>query len=146
MLHTALAVGSVANKNFLIQTRDIENPVTSALMAGDLKAFYKSEIARRETFGYPPFMTIVKLIHTSRKDDFENIGNFAKNALAEYSPNIRRRKLGKLFVTSIVLKLPKSSWDSGTLIKDISIERNLHQTLSSLGPDWQIRINPENLF
>lgn len=146
MLHLALQIANVAEKNFLIQTRDIENPVTIALVAKDLKTFYKSEITRRELFGYPPFMTVIKLMHTSRKDTFENIRNISETLLTNYTPNIRRKKLGKFFVTTIVMKLAGNTWNGGTVKQGLSIDKSLHQTLSSLGPDWQIRINPENLF
>lgn len=146
MLHLTLQIAAVAENNFLIQTRDVENPVATALTGKDLKTFYKSEITRREMFGYPPFMTVIKLTHTSRKDDFENIRNISETLLTDYKPNIRRKKLGKFFVTTIVMKLAGDKWNGGTVNQGLSIDKHLHQTLSSLGPDWQIRINPENLF
>ncbi len=146
MLHLSFAIGNATKENFLIQTRDTENPVMSALATKNLKDFYKNEIVRRETFGYPPFMTVLKLTHTSRKDDFENIRELAEIALVKYEPNTRRKKLGKFFVTTIVLRLPHDNWNAGTLKQGVSIDKNLYQVLASLGPDWQIRINPENLF
>ncbi len=48
-----------------LQTHQPEHPVMKALIAGDREAFYASEIAARESAGYPPFGRLASLIVSS---------------------------------------------------------------------------------
>jgi primosomal protein N' (replication factor Y) len=45
-----------------LQTHQPEHPVVRALVVGDRKAFYDSEIAARERTGYPPFGRLASMI------------------------------------------------------------------------------------
>jgi primosomal protein N' (replication factor Y) len=47
-----------------LQTHQPEHPVIRALLIGDREAFYGSEIASREKFGYPPFGRLASLVIT----------------------------------------------------------------------------------
>jgi primosomal protein N' (replication factor Y) len=47
-----------------LQTHQPEHPVIRALIVGDREAFYGSEIASREKFGYPPFGRLASLVIT----------------------------------------------------------------------------------
>lgn len=46
----------------LLQTHQPDHPVMRALISGDRDAFYDTEIASRETTGYPPFGRLASLI------------------------------------------------------------------------------------
>ena len=46
----------------LIQTHQPNHPVIRALIAGDREAFYSTEIAARESAGYPPFGRLASLV------------------------------------------------------------------------------------
>jgi primosomal protein N' (replication factor Y) (superfamily II helicase) len=46
----------------LLQTHQPEHPVMKALILGDREAFYSSEIALRESTGYPPFGRLASLV------------------------------------------------------------------------------------
>jgi primosomal protein N' len=139
MLHLGHAVKNTA-KALLIQTRDIENIAIQTLASGNLKKFYEHEKVMREKFGYPPFGTIIRISRTSNKDDFDRVAAPLVSALANWNPVARRIKRGKVFETIIILKLPKKTWNTE------SQDQNLSSILSSLTPDWQVRVNPESLF
>jgi primosomal protein N' len=139
MLHLGHAVKNTA-KALLIQTRDIENIAIQTLASGNLKKFYEHEKVMREKFGYPPFGTIIRISRTSNKDDFDRVAAPLIAALSAWSPAARRIKRGKVFETIIILKLPKKIWNTE------SQDQNLSSILSSLTPDWQVRVNPESLF
>src|SRR5262252_7898511 len=48
-----------------LQTHQPHHPVMKALIAGDREAFYASEIAARESAGYPPFGRLASLVISS---------------------------------------------------------------------------------
>ena len=50
-----------------LQTHQPEHPVMKALISGDREAFYSSEIALRETTGYPPFGRLASLVITANE-------------------------------------------------------------------------------
>lgn len=135
MVQLGSAICNITQENFLIQTRDIENAVVQALQKNDLKDFYEKDIEKRRLFGYPPFSTVIKLARISNRED-----NTILESLGDWQPTIRRIKRGNAVETSILLKVSRDVWDEGHQDPELS------SILSSLGPDWQIRINPENLF
>lgn len=136
ILHLGLATTSLGKKNFF-QTRDTENMAIETLKTGNLKKFYEFEKEMREKFGYPPFGTIIKLSKLS-KSNFDRDDLLSRLEL--WKPQIKKIKRGKIFETIIVLKLPKEVWNESHQ------DQLLTSYLLSLSPDWQIRINPENLF
>lgn len=139
ILRLALTIRSLAPYS-IIQSREIENPAFVAAVSGDLKTFYDSEKTSREKYGYPPFCTIIRLSRTSNRDDFDQVAAPLVTELFPWNPTARRLKRGKAFETSILVKLPTKTWN------ETYQDPTLNQILSSLGPDWQIRINPDILL
>ncbi|BAT58639.1 primosomal protein N' [Variibacter gotjawalensis] len=72
-----------------LQTHQPEHPVIRALLSGDREAFYGSEIASREKFGYPPFGRLASLVVTGA--DKHKTEAHAKKlvALAPSDPAVR---------------------------------------------------------
>lgn len=139
MLRLALMIRRLAPHS-IIQTREIENPAIIAATSGDFAAFYTSEMTSREKYGYPPFNTIIRLTRTSGRDDYPTVAAPLISELTPWNPTARRLKRGRGFETSILLKLSKKIWN------ETYQDPTLNQILSSLGPDWQIRINPDTLL
>ncbi len=146
MLHLSLAVTSVAEKNSIIQTRTPDNPILSSLTDNDLENFFRAEVGRRELFRYPPFSTIIKLTHVGKESAGARIKEFVDMNLSGYHPNTRSVHRGPNIETNILIKLPASEWNEGNINTPVTIDLELAQILSGLGPEWQIRLNPENLF
>lgn len=140
MLHLVSTISAFTKDNFVIQTRQTENHVLEAVQQNNLKIFYEKDLEKRRMFNYPPFATVIKLSRTSNKDDFHSTTAPLVTNLSKWSPATRRISRGRAFETSIILKLEKETWNEG------SQDPHLSSILSTLGPDWQIRINPENLF
>ncbi len=140
ILSLVVNISSVTKDNFIIQTRSTENAVIESIEQKDLKIFYEKDSEKRKLFKYPPFSTVIKLSRISNKDDFHSVMAPVIEYLAKWSPATRRISRGRVFETSILLKLPKEAWG------ETHQDPRLSSILSSLGPDWQIRINPENLF
>jgi primosomal protein N' (replication factor Y) (superfamily II helicase) len=63
-----------------LQTHQPNHPVMKALIAGDREAFYASEIAARESAGYPPFGRLASLVISS--GDKHGADGFARRLAA----------------------------------------------------------------
>lgn len=140
MLHLSATISSFTKNKLIIQTRQIENSVIEALEKNDLSVFYEKDLEKRKLFNYPPYSTVIKIGRISSKDDFYSVVSPVTENLAKWSPTVRRISRGRAFETSILLKLGKDVWSESRQDPELS------SILSSLGPDWQIKINPENLF
>jgi primosomal protein N' (replication factor Y) (superfamily II helicase) len=73
-----------------LQTHQPEHPVMRALINADREAFYASEIAARETLGYPPFGRLASLIVSG--PDRSAAEGFAR-ALAAAAPSVQEVRL-----------------------------------------------------
>ena len=140
MLHLSLAIKDHTRGDFIVQTREPDNIVAKSLKEKDLRTFFLHDLEKRKTFGYPPFSAVVKLSRLSGKNDPADMKILMDENLGKWKPNIRRFNRGKFVETSVLIKVPKESWNENRQDKELGA------FLSSLGPDWQIRINPENLF
>jgi primosomal protein N' (replication factor Y) (superfamily II helicase) len=75
-----------------LQTHQPEHPVMKALIAQDREAFYNSEIAVRETSGYPPFGRLASLLITG--GDKHATEGFARRLAAAAPPDEGVKVLG----------------------------------------------------
>ncbi len=69
-LHQVLVrLSRLAEKEMIIQTFAPSHPVFTALASGDTTRFYRTELAAREQFGYPPSRPLINLILTADQDE-----------------------------------------------------------------------------
>ena len=69
-LHQVLVrLTRLAEKEMIIQTFAPSHPVFTSLVSGDAAQFYRTELAAREQFGYPPSRPLVNLILAADQDD-----------------------------------------------------------------------------
>ncbi len=146
ILHLLLSLAANTQKNFLIQSRDIKNPAIQAVTEKDLEKLFVYDLEKRKEFKYPPFATIIKITHLTSVEKAPSEKIFFQKLLASWSPLIHQGKFKKFVRTTAILKLPRADWDEGSLQTPKNIDKPLLETLSYLGPDFEIRINPERLF
>jgi primosomal protein N' (replication factor Y) len=75
-----------------LQTHQPEHPVIRALIIGDREAFYATEIATRERFGYPPFGRLASVVISG--PDKHKTEAFARKFAASAPIDERVRMLG----------------------------------------------------
>jgi primosomal protein N' (replication factor Y) len=139
-----LQTRNLAKENFLIQTRNPNDPTIEFAINGNLVEFYKKEIEDRQVLGYPPFGIFIKITARGTKkfvaretETLKNIFNNPenKNYNAVIFPSIHEKK-GEQSAVNAVIKLPKEKW----------IDSNLLSFLKSLPPHFEIKIDPDNLL
>lgn len=142
-----LQTRNTARKNFLIQSRNPDDPTVEFAIAGNLIEFYKSEIRDRRILEYPPFGIFIKITARGIKnfvaEETENLKKiFSKLHESEERkyritifPSIHEKK-GEQAAVNAVIKLPKNRW----------VEPELFFILKSLAPHFEIKVNPDNLL
>jgi primosomal protein N' len=134
-----LQTRNLAKENFLIQTRNTDDPTVEFAVAGNLIEFYKKEIEDRQALGYPPFGIFIKITARGTRNFVAKETENLKNILKNYNPaifNSTHEKRGEQSAVNAVIKLPKEKWP----------EENLLKILKSLPPHFEIKVDPDNLL
>lgn len=116
----------LSKKEILIQSRNIGKQVLSWATQGNIIDFYQNEIAEREMLLYPPFSIFVKIT----MDKHQGTGEMTKlkERLATWKPDVLK--------DSLILRVPRTNWP----------ETELVSLLSLLGPQFNIKIDPESIL
>jgi primosomal protein N' len=134
-----LQTKSLAKENFLIQTRNLDDPTVEFAVSGNLVEFYKKEIENREALGYPPFGIFIKITVRGTRIFVSKETENLKNILKDYNPaifNSVHEKRGEQSAVNAVIKLPRSDWPDFEIIS----------ILKSLPPHFEIKVDPDNLL
>ncbi|MBX4210820.1 hypothetical protein KW783_02490, partial [Candidatus Parcubacteria bacterium] len=88
IFHTVLALRNLAQKKFVLQTRNPEEKVLHYSLRGNLIDFYKDEIEERKRFGYPPFSVLIKISREGDKQTVIRDMDLIKEVFANFEPFI----------------------------------------------------------
>ncbi|MFA6552271.1 MAG: hypothetical protein WCT19_02100 [Candidatus Paceibacterota bacterium] len=139
VLQIILKVRSLSEKTFLIQTRSGGQRSIKYGFAGNLLDYYKEEISDREKFGYPPFVTLIKISLSGKKEtvreEMEKISGLFKEYKFSIFPAFIESKNGK-FNLNAVIKIPAKKW----------VDYSLLAKLRSLPPYFSVTVDPESLL
>lgn len=139
ILSNLIRLRSLAEKNFLIQTRNIDEPVFAFAEKGNLIDFYKQELADREAFDYPPFTVLIKIsLSGDRKKVTESMTNLA-SLLIEYNISVYPAFVSMsrgVYTVHALIKIGRKRW----------VESGLYEKLRSLPPSYSIAVDPESIL
>ncbi len=121
----------------IIQTNDPGQPLLEKVRSGDYKHFFQWEALERESFGYPPFIRLIKIVfkHREKTISFEgatffanelrkNMGN--QHIIGPVEPVIG--KIRNLYHHEILLKLEKQGVNLSAIKEYLwACEKMLHQ-------------------
>ncbi|MES3005609.1 MAG: primosomal protein N' [Patescibacteria group bacterium] len=137
--HTLLRLISSTTEYFLIQTRNPSAPILDQITRGALTDFYRKEIEMRQMLQYPPFSTFIKVTIEGKKavisEQMERVQAmlepWSTSVFPAFIPTIKGNSVLHLLVT-----VPPESWP----------DEGLAKTLSSLQPNFVVKVNPESLL
>jgi primosomal protein N' (replication factor Y) len=139
---TLLQLKGMTTKAFLIQTRLPDYPVFQTILKGNPWSFYEKELQSRKKFGYPPFKILIKISKEGNdKLKLQNEVKALEKRLETHKPLAYTGfypKIKNKYRLGLVLKVDPKTWPGK--------QNTLHQILSSLGRQWKIEVNPENLL
>ncbi|MEX0930247.1 MAG: primosomal protein N' [Candidatus Paceibacterota bacterium] len=139
IINILTALRLLAQKRFVVQSRNAQQPILRHGLSGNLIDFYREEIKVRKQFSYPPFSTLVKITRRGAQNKVEadmkwlqeKIGPDRITMYAGSPPIVR----GK-FVMNGLVKVPRERW----------IDHELLALLHSLPPQFIIQIDPTDIL
>ena len=127
-----------SEEKLIVETRRPDHEIMKALSVGNPLDFYRTEIAERKRYGYPPFSVFIGLTTTGTKAVVDKFCSMIKETFKNYDvvgplPPILESKND--WSAKAVLRLPKESWPDETL----------RELLSTLAPEVKIEIDPDEI-
>lgn len=120
MINILMRLKLLANKQFIIQTRNTKHTVFEAVMSGNLLEFYRNEISERKEFSYPPFTVLIKITKDGYDNEiWNNMNNIVKD-LGEYGPVLYQTGYGvpkNKKRLNILIRVEKNKWPEKKLIE-----------------------------
>ncbi len=139
IMYTLIRLRTLASRSILVQTRRIEEKVFEYGLKGNLSDFHRETISERRRFGYPPFMTLIKISIEGKKDSIAEQMADIQKIIEPYEIDIFPAFTGASRGNSIIhglLKLPPEMWPNIELAEKL---RNLPQNVS-------VKVDPESLL
>lgn len=134
-----LRLRALAEKEFLMQTRQPELPLLTYILQGDIGGFYQSEIKDRKRFNYPPFTTLIKIIsigsRTQAITEMENVESKLSKVKLQIYPAFTPVVKGK-YALNALIRVPRNTWP----------DKKLLIQLRSLPPNITINVDPEHIL
>lgn len=139
VMNILLKIRSITSRNFIVQTRDIDQPIFRYALGGNLADFYRDEIKERELLNYPPFSIPIKITLTGdKKTVLAGMENLQKT-MAPYETDVFPAFIpgakGK-FSMHALIKVKRDEW----------VDENLLNKLKSLPFGYTINVDPESLL
>src|SRR3989344_2073751 len=139
IFHILLSMRAIAEKSFLVQTRQDKTKIFDYALKGNLLDFYRDEIEDRKSIGYPPFTTYIKITSEGEKNavkkQMEEITEVMKpfelNVFDAFTPGSRTK-----FTMHGLISLPKGKW----------VDKNLLEKLRILPQNCVVKIDPVTLL
>jgi len=139
VMNILLKIRAATSRNFLIQTRDIDQKILKYAIGGNLAEFYRDEIKERETLAYPPFSILIKItLQGDKKSVLAGMEQLQKD-MAPYEVDIFPAFIpinkGKFSMHGLI-KVKRGDW----------IDLTLLNKLGTLPPQYTINVDPESLL
>jgi len=128
----------------LVQTRRLDDYIVKNARAGTIGDFYAEEIALRETFKYPPFVYLIKIVLYAPRAraaiEFERLRPLLLPYPMEFfevRASLKARG-GKRSSPSLgaLIRIPRKEWP----------QPNIVSLLKGLSPEFHLSVNSENIF
>ncbi len=129
---------SNSTEQFIIQTREPNDPTLGFAMRGSLLEFLRTELALRQEFNYPPFSVPIRITVTDKKERAKKTITDISEKLTEYNPKTYPAFVQKkgLFSMHLIIFVSHRDW----------IDKNLIQILATLPQQSTLVVDPETIL
>jgi primosomal protein N' len=139
IFHILLELRALAQKNFLIQTRQDNKKIFDYAVKGNLLDFYRDEIADRKNIGYPPFTTYIKITVEGEKNSVKKEMEEVKKFMEPYELSVfdAWNPGGKTkYSMHGLISQTKGKW----------VDKDLLSKIRNLPPSITVKIDPITLL
>ncbi|MDO8259880.1 MAG: hypothetical protein Q7T50_00075, partial [Candidatus Magasanikbacteria bacterium] len=139
IFHILLTLRALAEKRLIFQTRQENKKIFDYALRGNLLDFYRDEIEERESIGYPPFTTYIKITLEGEKNIIKKMMDETVETMKPYDVSVfdAFNPGNKLkYTVHGLISLPKGKW----------IDKTLLSKLRNLPPQFMIKIDPITLL
>lgn len=139
ILYTLIRIRALTTREFIVQTRKVEERLFDYALKGNLSDFYRLTLEERERFKYPPFTTLIKLTLEGKRDhivaEMNQIQQLLEPYIVDIFPAFTHTIAGNHILHGLI-RIPASDWPQIALI----------EKLRSLPPSVTIKVDPESLL
>ncbi len=139
IMYTLIRLRALANRSILVQTRRREEKVFEYALKGNLSDFHRETIGERRRFGYPPFMTLIKISIEGKKDSIAEEMATIQKSIEPHEIDIFPAFTGTVRGNSIIhglIKVAPETWP------DIQLATKLQ----ALPQHVSVKVDPESLL
>ena len=139
VMNILLKIRATTSRNFLIQTRNIDQEILKFAIAGNLADFYREEIKEREKLFYPPFSIPIKITLQGEKKNVLSGMEELQKKMTPYEVDIFPAFIPSVkgkFSMHASIKIKRNEW----------VDQVLLTKLNSLPPQYTVNVDPESLL
>lgn len=125
-------------ETIIIETKDKEAPIISALLDGQIGEWARNEDSLRKRFGYPPYTNLIEIKWETKKSTV----NYRAKLKSEFE-NYETYETGQGKYGSFVIKIKREEWAGPILSGRGNFNQDLCNKLISLPINLTIEIDPE---
>lgn len=149
IIQIALSIMDNTTEKLIIQTKNENDGVITAIKSENLLSFVREELGDRKNLNYPPFRRFIKITHLGDKEQTIKARKALEEIFKEYSPEIFSGFIARLkgkYVTNALIKIDPEKWSLPEISVNSSIDKNLLSKLLSLPPNFKVFVDPEDLL
>lgn len=149
IVHILEALRDLADKQFIIQTKNPDEKILLAFKNSTLLGFYRDEIAERKMLSYPPFSVLIKISYQGTYENSEKAKSYLQETFKDYKPDIMDafiKRIKGMYIMHALIRIPSKNWTRQGLSMDGSFDHKLENLLKSLPPSFKVQVDPENIL
>jgi primosomal protein N' (replication factor Y) len=149
IIHLVASLRALTEQEFILQTKNKEDRILSALASGNLLGLYRDELEERKALRYPPFATLIKITYRGSESDVEAKKEMLADLLKDYNPDIMNAFIKKMkgsYSTNALIKIDSSAWTLPGLSREGTFDTTLENLLRSLPPSFSVHVDPEDIL
>jgi primosomal protein N' len=145
-----LSIAERTTGKLYVQTKNPKEPIIELIQQNNYASWYRSELADRADFHYPPYSTIIKITWSGKPSEKDAARDYLREVLAPYAPDIfdsaiiKRGKREE--AVNAIIRPKRDEWSTNALLSVKGLSETLRETLSKLPEGCTLCINPDNLL
>jgi primosomal protein N' (replication factor Y) len=149
IVHILEALRDLADKQFIIQTKNPDEKILLAFKNSTLLGFYRDEISERKMLSYPPFSVLIKISYQGTYENSEKAKSYLQETFKDYKPDIMDafiKRIKGMYIMHALIRIPSKNWTRQGLSMDGSFDHKLENLLKSLPPSFKVQVDQENIL